>query len=65
MDTISIYVLIIIIKEKLSIQQDLYIILQILSVNIFNKILLKELFKKSNNLISADPSDKQLLLFNF
>jgi hypothetical protein len=62
---ISIYVLIIIIKEKLSIQQDLYIILQILSVNIFNKILLKELFKKSNNLISADPSDKQLLLFNF
>jgi len=62
---IAMYVLIIIIKEKLHLQQDLYIILQILSVNIFDKILLKELFKKSNNLISTDPLDNQLLLFNF
>jgi hypothetical protein len=62
---ISTYVLIAIIKKKLQLNENLYTILQILSVNVFNKLLLKELFTKSNNLNPISRSDKQLFLFNF
>ncbi len=62
---ISTYVLIAIIKKKLRLNENLYTILQILSVNIFNKVLLKELFIKSNNSNYISRSDKQLLLLNF
>lgn len=63
--SISTYVLIAIIKKKLQLNENLYTILQILSVNVFNKILLKKLFTKSNDLNLLPRSDKQLFLFNF
>jgi hypothetical protein len=61
---ISIYVLIIIIKKKLNLDQNIYTILQILSVNVLSKILLKELFINQTNLFTIEPTNNQLLLFD-
>ncbi len=62
---VSIYVLIIILKKELKLKQNIYTLLQVLSVNVFNKQLLNELFinTTSHNYVEADS--KQLLLFNF
>ena len=61
---ISVYVLIAIIKKRLKIDTQLYIILQILSVSSFEKIALSRLL---NDEIYKKPSNdncKQLLLFD-
>jgi len=62
---ISVYVLVIIIKKELRLQESLYNILQVLSVNVFSKQLLNELFINyvPNNNTGVD--DKQLFLFDF
>jgi len=62
---ISVYVLVIIIKKELKLQENLYTILQVLSVNIFSKQLLNELFRNSINQNVISDSDNQLSLFNF
>jgi hypothetical protein len=45
---ISVYVIVLILKKKLNLTQSIYEILQILSINIFDKEPLYELFIKSN-----------------
>ena len=62
---IATYVLTVIIKAKLKINEELYIILQIFSINIFNKVMLKELFSESDDMETNEPETKQLFLFNF
>ena len=62
---IAMYVSTIIIKKSLKLQEEIYTILQILSVNSFSKVLLKELFKKSVITSSANDKIKQLFLFDF
>jgi hypothetical protein len=62
---ISMYVITIAIKKSLKLQEEIYTILQILSVNSFNKVLLKELFKNSIITNSTDDKTKQLFLFDF
>ena len=61
---VSIYVLIAIIKKRLSLEPSLYTILQILSVNIFEKEPIPRLLaiKKQNN--DNIENDNQLKLFN-
>jgi len=62
---IAMYVITITIKKSLKLQEEIYTILQILSVNSFNKVLLKELFKNSIITNSTDAKTKQLFLFDF
>ena len=60
---ISVYVLVIIIKKKLNLTQSMYEILQILSINMFDKTPLNELFNNTDyqNIKERDPN--QLILF--
>ena len=46
---VSVYVLVAIIKKRLKIETSLYNILQVLSLTLFEKISLIQLFDKSNN----------------
>ena len=62
---ISIYTLVIIIKKKLLLKENIYTILQVLSVNIFSKQLLNELFKNNIPRNITRVNNKQLFLFNF
>ena len=62
---IAMYVITIIIKKSLKLQEEIYTILQVLSVNSFSKVLLKELFKNSSITNSTDDKTKQLFLFDF
>ncbi|MDD5363533.1 MAG: IS4 family transposase [Ignavibacteria bacterium] len=44
---ISVYAIVIIMKKELMLKENIYTILQVLSVNIFSKLLLNELFTKT------------------
>jgi hypothetical protein len=61
---ISVYVLVAIIKKELNLSRSLTDILQILSVNTFEKTPLIELFPPEHNQIQLPPPPKQLSLFN-
>ena len=61
---VSTYILVAILKKQLNIQRSLYEILQVLSVSLFEKTLITELFTKSNYNIESVSSFKQLLLFD-
>ena len=58
---IAVYVLIAILKKVLGLQQSLGDILQILSVALFEKIPISQLFSHSNNTNQPDDSPKQLI----
>lgn len=45
---ISVYVIVLIVKKKLKLKQSIYEILQILSINIFDKEPINQLFEKTN-----------------
>lgn len=62
--SISVYVMIAIIKKTLKIEMSLYKILQILSVSVFEKVSILQLLTKANyrNRQHLDPN--QLMLFN-
>jgi len=60
---ISIYVLVAIVKKELSLEMNLYTILQILSVASFEKVPLLELLTKEQRKTESDDSCKQLMLF--
>jgi IS4 transposase len=60
---ISTYVLIAIIKKKLKIPESLYTILQILSINIFEKSYINQLLNFKTNTNDTSPSSNQLELF--
>jgi len=61
---VSTYILVAILKKQLNIQRSLYEILQVLSVSLFDKTLITELFTKSNYNIESVSSFKQLSLFD-
>lgn len=60
---VSVYLLVAIAKKRLGIELPLYTILQILSVSIFEKTSLVELFSQSNYTNLQSPCPNQLLLF--
>jgi len=60
---ISTYVLIAIIKKKLKITESLYTILQILSINIFEKNYINQLLNFKTNTNETTPTSNQLDLF--
>ena len=62
---ISVYVLIAIVKKKMHIAESLYTILQIFSVNAFNKVLINQLLNKNLNLNQNYDPRNQLSLFDF
>jgi len=61
---ISVYVLIAIIKKQLAIKSDLYTILQILSVSIFEKAPITQVLTTVDTVNMNTQNDNQLLLFN-
>jgi hypothetical protein len=60
---ISVYVLVAIIKKQLNLRQSLYEILQIISINIFDKVPLNQLFETSLQQHFKELNDKQLKIF--
>lgn len=61
---ISVYVLIAILKKKLQLKDSLYTILQILSINIFEKKPIQLVFAGDDEIMSKNESANQLNLFN-
>ncbi|MGM0634693.1 MAG: IS4 family transposase [Bacteroidota bacterium] len=61
---VCVYLLVAIMKKKLKLKQELYTILQILSVCIFEKVPVNELFKNSKYKSITEGDSKQLNLFN-
>jgi len=59
---ISVYLLAAIMKKRLNLEQDLYTILQILSVTLFEKVHILQVFEKSDYTISSRDNPNQLLL---
>jgi len=60
---ISVYVLVLIVKKKLKIEQSIYEILQILSINMFDKDPINQLFDKPNLQYFKEQNYNQLKLF--
>lgn len=61
---ISVYVIVLIIKKKLRLEQSTYEILQILSINIFDKDPINQLFTKSDLQNFKEQNYNQLKLFD-
>lgn len=61
---ISVYVLVAIIKKQLGLTQPLYTILQILSINIFDKTPINQLFDTSEQQYFKELKDNQLKIFD-
>ena len=61
----AVYVLIAIIKKKLGLKQNLYTILQILSVTLFEKVPILSLFENYDDSMEPYDSSKQLNLFDY
>lgn len=61
---VSVYLLVAIVKKRLGIELSLYTILQILSVSVFEKTPLLELFSQTDYNSSQPPCPNQLLLFD-
>lgn len=61
---VSVYVLIAIVKKRLNLKLDLYTILQILSVSIFEKTPIAQALMAIDVVDKNDQIDNQLLLFN-
>jgi hypothetical protein len=62
---ISVYVLVAYAKKRLGLEQSLYTILQVLSVNLFEKTPIFQVFPREDYEIKEDDSCKQLVLFDF
>jgi len=62
--SISVYVMIAIIKKTLKIEMSLYKILQILSVSVFEKLSILQLLTKHNYKNRQHPDSNQLILFD-
>ena len=61
---ISVYVLVAIIKKRLDLDADLYTILQILSLTLFEKTSLRQMLAESESKTVAPDMPKQLNLFD-
>lgn len=62
---VCVYVLIAIIKKRLGLEQSLYTILQILSVGLFEKTPILQVFSGHDDTDQSDEGCNQLELFNF
>lgn len=62
---ISVYVLVAIVRKRLGIERDLYTLLQILSVTLFEKSELLSALSSPDRIVEEDPSRNQLQLFDF
>ena len=62
---ISVYVLVAIVRKRLGIERDLYTLLQILSVTLFEKTELFQALSIPGHPVEEDPSRNQLQLFDF
>lgn len=62
--TISVYVLLAIIKKKLKIEHSLYTFLQLVSISIFEKMPIISMFSDSDFINEIDHDPNQLSLFN-
>jgi transposase len=62
---ISVYVLIAIVAKRLKIDRDLYTILQIFSIHVFEKSELFQVLSRSKSASDETPLRNQLLLFDF
>ncbi len=60
---ICVYVLVAIVKKKLGIKQSLYEILQILSISIFDKMPIQQLFQDASLQIFKEQNPNQLKIF--
>ncbi len=60
---ISVYLIVLIVKKKLKIRQSIYEILQILSINIFDKEPVNQLFDNPDLQYFKEPEYKQLKMF--
>ena len=60
---ISVYVIVLIVKKRLKIEHSIYEILQILSINIFDKEPLNQLFDKTNLQYFKERNYNQLKMF--
>ena len=63
-NAVTVYVLVAIVKKRLNITTDLYTILQILSLTLFEKIPLIQLLTKSEHTLDNLRSRNQLNLFD-
>ncbi len=61
---VSTYLLVAIIKKRLNLKQELYTILQILSISIFEKVPLNQLFEKRNYINDTTLDHNQLKMFD-
>jgi len=61
---ITVYVLVAIVKKQLKLEQSLYTILQVLSVNLFEKRPILEVLGNANTKETNDPISNQLNLFH-
>jgi len=61
---ISVYVLVAILKKRLKIERDLYTILQILSITLFEKLPIQQALTSSGYAFQEGPDPNQLLLFD-
>ena len=61
---VSVYVLIAIIKKRLQLEPNLYTILQILSLTVFEKTPLNQLLRKKPHILQRQQPAKQLILFD-
>lgn len=62
---ISVYLLVAIVAKRLNLRRDLYTILQILSVSLFDKIELSQALNRADFTFPSGCSANQLLLFDF
>jgi hypothetical protein len=63
--SISIYVLVAIVRKRLEIEASLYEILQILSLTLFEKTPILQALQPSDSENDLQGSSNQLILFNF
>ena len=61
---VSVYLLVAIIKRRLNLKQELYTILQILSISIFEKVPVNQLFENENYKNKTTDGCNQLKLFD-
>ena len=61
---VSVYVLIAIIKKRLRLEPNLYTILQILSLTVFEKTPLDQLLRREPPILHRQGQDKQMILFD-
>ncbi len=61
---VSVYLLVAIIKKRLKLEQELYTILQIFCISLFEKVPLDQLFSKSDYRNTDNDNYNQLKLFD-